>query len=96
MGAVVAPDGKRLYVTTGHGGKVFVIDTSTHQVLSSFDVGKRPWGITITSDGNKIYTANGPSDDVSVVDVASQKVVTRIKVGTRPWGVAIVRKQPRL
>ncbi|PYV92399.1 MAG: hypothetical protein DMG05_04760, partial [Acidobacteria bacterium] len=86
-----APDGKKLYVTTGHGGKVFVIDTATNQLETSFEVGKRPWGIAITPDGKKIYTANGPSDDVSVVDVATQKVVTRIKVGTRPWGVAIVR-----
>jgi YVTN family beta-propeller protein len=91
MGVVVAPDGKNVYVTTGRGRKVFVIDSLSCQILTSFEVGERPWGIVLTPDRNKLYTANGPSDDVSVVDVASQKVVTRIKVGTRPWGVAVVR-----
>jgi YVTN family beta-propeller protein len=86
----VTKDGKKVYVTTGRGRKVFVIDTSSYQVLASLEVGERPWGIALTPDGKKLYTANGPSDDVSVVDVDSQKVVARIRVGTRPWGVAIV------
>ena len=72
-----------------HGDKVFVIDTSTHRVVASFEVGKRPWGIAITPDGKRIYTANGLSDDVSVVDAVTHRVIARIKVGERPWGVAI-------
>ena len=86
MGVAVAPDGKRVYVTTVDGGRVFVIDTSTHEVIASFEVGKRPRGIAITPDGKKLYTANGPSDDVSVVEVETLQVVARIKVGERPWG----------
>ena len=90
MGIAVAPDGKKIYVTTGRGRNVVVIDTSSYEVVGSVEVGIRPWGIAITPDGKTLYTANGPSNDVSVVDVATQKVVAKIPVGERPWGVAIL------
>jgi len=90
MGIVVAPDGKRLYVTSGRFRRVFAIDTATDRIVGSVEVGERPWGIAITPDGKSLYTANGPSNDVSVVDAATLSVVGRIKVGDRPWGVAIV------
>ena len=66
------------------------IDAATHQVLSSFEVGERVWGIAITPDGRTLYTANGPSNDVSVVDLETEQVVTKIPVGERPWGVLVV------
>jgi len=36
MGVVVSPDGKRVFVSTGRGGSVIVIDTATerHQRIS--------------------------------------------------------------
>ena len=89
MGIAVAPDGKKIYVSTGRFGKVLVIDTKTDQVVGSVDVGGRPWGIAITPDGKTLYTANGSANDVSVVDVASVKVTNKIKVGDCPWGIAI-------
>ena len=90
MGVVVAPDAKRLYVTSGRFRRVFAIDTATEQIVGSVEVGERPWGIAITPDGKTLYTANGPSNDVSIVDVGTLSVVGRIKVGDRPWGLAIV------
>lgn len=92
MGIAVAPDGKRIYVTTGRFKKVFAIDTTNDQVVGSVEVGTRPWGIAITPDGKTLYTANGPSNDVSVVDAATLQVITRIKAGERPWGVTILSK----
>jgi YVTN family beta-propeller protein len=92
MGIAVAPDGRKIYVTTGRFGKVFAIDTSTDQVAGSVAVGGRPWGIAITPDGKTLYTANGPSNDVSVIDAATLQVTARIKVGDRPWGVTILSR----
>jgi YVTN family beta-propeller protein len=89
MGIVAAPDGRFVYVTTGRGGKVVVIDTVTDKSVAEIEVGPRPWGIGISADGGTLYTANGPSNDVSIVDVATQTVTARIKVGDSPWGVAI-------
>jgi YVTN family beta-propeller protein len=92
MGIAVAPDGKKIYVTTGRFRKVFAIDTATDQVVGSVEVGARPWGIAITPDGKTLYTANGPSNDVSVVDAATLQVTAKIKVSDRPWGVAILAR----
>jgi YVTN family beta-propeller protein len=80
----------RLYVSTGRGGKVAVIDVSgTPKLLREIPVGQRPWGIALSADGKWLYTANGPSNDVSVVDTASMKVVKKIPVDKSPWGVAL-------
>ena len=92
MGLALSPDGSRLCVTTGRGGKVFVIDTATNQAITSIDAGKRPWGIALSPDGKTIFTANGPSNDVSVIDANSQRVITKISVPGGPWGVVTVKR----
>jgi YVTN family beta-propeller protein len=89
MGVRVSPDGRRVYVATGRGGTVVVIDPATNKIVGSLKVGQRPWGLALTSDGKKLYTANGPSNDVSVVDTDSLAVRKTIPVGKIPWGVAI-------
>ncbi|MEP7242639.1 MAG: beta-propeller fold lactonase family protein [Gammaproteobacteria bacterium] len=82
----------RLYVSTGRGGKVVVIDISgTPKKIQDVAVGTRPWGIALSADGSRLYTANGPSNDVSVVDTATLKVIKKIPVGKSPWGVAVSR-----
>src|SRR5262249_6159345 len=93
MSVIISPDGAKAYVSTGRGKRVFVIDTATDKVLSSFEVGQRPWGIGVTPDGKVMYTANGPSNDVSVVDLATEQVATKIKVADRPWGVLVLARQ---
>jgi YVTN family beta-propeller protein len=90
MLVILTPDAKTAYVSTGRGKKVFVIDTATSMVTSSFEVGDRPWGLALSPDGKTLYTANGPSNDVSVVDLATRTVTKKIKVGQSPWGVLVL------
>ena len=83
---------KRLYVSTGRGGKIAVVDVSAApKLIREVAVGKRPWGIALTADGKYLYTANGPSNDVSVIDTSTLEVVRTIAVGQSPWGVAVSR-----
>jgi YVTN family beta-propeller protein len=91
MGIAMSLDASKLYVSTGRGQKVFVVDTATNQPTSSFEVGKRPWGLAISPDGKTLFTANGPSDDVSVVDLATQTVTKKIKTTGGPWGVVVLK-----
>jgi YVTN family beta-propeller protein len=90
MGAVVSPDGRRLYVSTGRGRTIVAIDTKTNKPVGSVEVGPRPWGLALSPDGTRLYTANGPSNDVSVVDTSNLSVLTRVPAGQSPWGVAVV------
>jgi YVTN family beta-propeller protein len=92
MAVLLSRDASKLYVSTGRGHKVFVIDTATNRVSGSFEVGERPWGIALSPDGKTLYTANGPSNDISVVDLATQTVVRKVKVGRGPWGVLVLEQ----
>jgi YVTN family beta-propeller protein len=88
MGAVLSQDGTQVYVTTGRGRAVAIIDVATRTVVKQIhDVGTRPWGLAVSRDGRKVYTANGPSGDVSVIDLAAGTVERKIPVGGSPWGV---------
>lgn len=91
MGVILDHRSHRLYVTTGHGGTVAVIDLKGHtpHVIKEIKVGARPWGIALSADGRRLYTANGPSNDVSVVDTATGTVIRKIPVGHGPWGVVL-------
>ena len=56
MSVLLSPDGATLYVSTGRGHKLFVIDTATNKVTTSFEIGERPWGIAL-SPMPKLYSA---------------------------------------
>jgi YVTN family beta-propeller protein len=95
MGLAISADDRLLYVATGRGKKVFVVDTKTNGITGSLEVGDRPWGIALGRDGKRLYTANGPSNDVSIVDADKLTVVMRIPVGKSPWGVAVAPEPAR-
>jgi YVTN family beta-propeller protein len=90
MCVVLSRDGSTLYVSTGRGHKVFVIDTASNRVTGSVEVGERPWGIELSPDGKTLFSANGPSNDVSEVNLANLSVTKKVKVSDGPWGVAVV------
>ena len=89
MAVVLDSDRNRLYVSTGRGGTVAVIDSTSHKLLAEVPVGTRPWGIALSKDGRWLYTANGPSDDVSVIDTSTLRTVRNVRVGRSPWGVLV-------
>jgi len=92
MGLAMTKDGSKLYVSTGRGNKVVVLETATGKVLTSFEDGERPWGIALSPDEKLLFTANGRSNDVSIIDVATQKVLKKVKVGDKPWGVLVLAR----
>jgi len=93
MGMAFGPGAKRLFVTTGRGGAVAVINVEKRAVERFIrGVGARPWGIAKSWDGELLVTANGPSNDVSVLMANSGALVRRVKIGGMPWGVASAAK----
>jgi YVTN family beta-propeller protein len=87
----VAPDGTRVYVTSGSfPGTVFVIDTSTNKVLApAIVVGNGPSGIAVGPDGRLAYVANQFGSSVSVIDTTSNTVVATIQAGVQPTAVGL-------
>ena len=89
VGLVLSPDEKRLYVATGRGNGVAVVDTAALRVVGNVPTGVRVWGIALTRDGKKLYAANSLSNSISVIDTATLRVVKTIKTGDGPWTLAI-------
>ncbi len=89
VGLALSPDEKRLYVATGRGNGVAVIDTATHRVLANIATGERVWGIAVSRNGKKIYAANSLGNTISVIDAASLRVVKTIRTDDGPWGLAV-------
>lgn len=90
MCLVMSKDGKQLYLSTGWGASICVVDVPSLKIVNTIKVGPRPWGFGMSPDGKQLFVANGPSNDISVVDLASGKQTAVIKAGQSPWGVAIV------
>jgi YVTN family beta-propeller protein len=90
MGIIYDAPHKRLFVSTGRGGTVAVIDVGgTPKLITEIQVGARPWGIALSHDGKRLYSANGSSNDVTIVDTATLQVVRKVPVGKSPWGVVL-------
>jgi PQQ-dependent catabolism-associated beta-propeller protein len=91
MGLVFDAARKRLYVSTGRGGTVAVVDVTGPKLVTEIQVGARPWGIGLSRDGKRLYTANGSSNDVSIIDTSTLQVVKKVPVGNSPWGLVVSR-----
>ena len=97
MAVILDSPRKRLYVSTGRGGTIAVIEAGNSadlKLLSEVAVGTRPWGIALSPAGDRLYTANGPSNDVSIVDTRTLSVIKKIPAGKSPWGVVLGPDQP--
>jgi PQQ-dependent catabolism-associated beta-propeller protein len=92
MGLALSSDEKQLFVSTGRGSSIGVVDVAARKLVHSIeDVGARPWGIALASDGKSLFSANGPSDDLSIIDVKRGRVVRKVTIGGLPWGVVTGR-----
>jgi PQQ-dependent catabolism-associated beta-propeller protein len=91
MGVIFDAPRKRLYVSTGRGGTVAVIDLDGPKLVTEIPAGARPWGMALSHDGKRLFTANGSSNDVTIIDTTSLQVVQKVAVGKSPWGVIIGR-----
>jgi YVTN family beta-propeller protein len=91
LAVLLDPRRNRLYMSTGRGGTVAVIDVAASEakLVKEIPVGQRPWGMALSADGTRLYTANGPSNDVSIVDTATMRTIKTVPVGRSPWGVAL-------
>jgi DNA-binding beta-propeller fold protein YncE len=84
--------GTMAYVTSDLNtpGQVFVVDTSTFRILSTYTVGNGPSDIKM-SYGDQFLVVNNYNDgSVSIIDLR-QDVVNTAQVGANPKGIAFVQ-----
>jgi DNA-binding beta-propeller fold protein YncE len=94
-GLAMAPDGRHLYVTTGHGrpwGNLWKLDAETGHAVGRVELGAFPASLDVSPDGRFAFVANFnlhgdmiPSS-VSVVDIDRMLEISRIETCTMPHG----------
>jgi YVTN family beta-propeller protein len=77
-----------LYVT-GTATGVFVVDTATNALVTTFNPGIVATGIAILPSGATAYIADTGGTAVSVIDIATNTVTTTVPVGSSPRGIAL-------
>ncbi|PEA01135.1 YncE family protein, partial [Bacillus cereus] len=68
---------------------VSVINTNSHIVVDTINVGSGPYGVAITPSGNFVYVTGRSRDIVFAIATNSNAVVETINVGWEPVGIAI-------
>lgn len=94
-GLAVSPDGRFLYITTGHGrpwGNLWKVDPATGRALARVELGFFPASLDISPDGRFAFVANFnlhgdmvPSS-ISVVATEPMVEVARLETCTMPHG----------
>jgi YVTN family beta-propeller protein len=85
--------GTMAYVTSdlSDPGQVYVVDTATYRVLSTYTVGNGPSDISM-SYGDQFLVVNNDFDGtVSVIDLRQDKVTTTAQLGASVTGIAFVQ-----
>ena len=95
-GAVVTPDGARVYVANDQSNTVSVIGTWVNTVIATIPVGVNPFGIAMHPSGCCVYVGNRGSNFVSVIETQTDEVIATVAVGGEPRGLAINRDGTRL
>jgi YVTN family beta-propeller protein len=93
-GLDLSPDGHRLYVADAKGGSVFVLDTTTGQLITTIPTdlaNDQSWGVEVFPSwaGRLAYVSNPESREVVVVDLEGNSVVGNIPTGDEVHGMAL-------
>jgi DNA-binding beta-propeller fold protein YncE len=97
-GLAMSPDGRHLFVTTGHGrpwGNLWKIDAESGRAVGRVELGAFPASLDVSPDGRFAFVANFnlhgdmiPSS-VSVVDTDRMLEISRLETCTMPHGSRI-------
>jgi YVTN family beta-propeller protein len=85
--AVLAADGKELYVST-QGDRVLVVDTKTYQVTRRIYVGPLSNAMALTPDKKKLYVAMDKKG-LAFIDIATKRATAIDKIGDAVEDLAI-------
>ncbi len=96
LSVALTPDERYLFVANTGGqssdNRVTVIETATHRVAATIQVGLGPLDLAVSPDGRRVYVTNSRSHNISVLDVSSLREVRKFPVITArdgPYGIVV-------
>lgn len=84
MLAAAAAQADRIFVSNERGNTVTVIDGTSWDVLTEFQAGLRPRGITVSPDGTKLYVCASDDNLVRVFDTQTYAELHTLPSGPDP------------
>lgn len=81
----VADTRQKLYILSSMGDDVTVVDTKTHQIIGSIQVGDRPHGIAAPRSQQVLYVSTEFDNGLAVIDPVKDELVGKYNIfGNRP------------
>jgi YVTN family beta-propeller protein len=78
-----------MYITFSSTDKVYVVDGSTHKIITNITLGSAPANLALNSVTDTLYVTSPETNKVYVVDVSTQKVISNIPLGPKIGNVDI-------
>ena len=91
----VAPNGRRVYVTTADG-RVYVVDAGDRTIVDSMRVGAVANGLAFSPCGDRLYVSSRVAGTVTVFDTRTDATIGTIFTGGAPQRLAVSRNGRRL
>jgi YVTN family beta-propeller protein len=91
----VAPNGQRVYVTTGDG-RVYVISTASNSIVDSMRVGTAANGLAFSPGGDRLYVSSRDAGTVTVFNTQTNAPLDTIRTSGMPQRLAISTDGARL
>jgi YVTN family beta-propeller protein len=88
-GLGTSPDGTKVYVADRFTESVYVVDTSTNDVIATIPMGAGPNAVTVSPDGTRAYVGLHGTNQVATIDTATNQVIKTVKVGPGVTEVAV-------
>ncbi|MFL6210211.1 MAG: right-handed parallel beta-helix repeat-containing protein [Pyrinomonadaceae bacterium] len=93
---VVAPDGARAYVVSHATNTVSVIETTTNEVVATFNTPTQPSGLAISPDNKRLYLITQSDNSLRTIDVATYQTIATYATGNGPTSVAVAPDGSRI
>lgn len=76
---------QKLYILSSMDNDVTVVDTDSHEIIGSIEVGDRPHGIAATGTHERLYVATEFDNGLAIIDTTRDKVIEKYSIfGSRP------------
>ncbi len=81
---LLSPSGKELYISAWGGGKLWIYNTITNQLVDSVTTEDHPNDLALSHNGKWLFVANANSNSVSVISTVQRKLVETLNAALYP------------
>lgn len=105
LSVLMTPDERYIFVAnTGPGrgisdNRITAIETATHRVAATIEVGEGPLDLALSADGQLLYVTNSNEKTISIIEVENLTARSRrirVRAMNGPYGIAISPDGERL